>query len=178
MFGGVFAAQVASRVRLVLAAPNTFSVDNLGFRVGRFVIDVIGQRRTIRERPLVGVAHAFVFWGFVAFAGYTAVEFLRGLGIVDLTATSAFYVYRVVLTPSACAVLAGILLLLIRRGVVRPVALGTSVSVESVVIALFIATLMVTFLLSWRLDEASTADRKSTRLNSSHIQKSRMPSSA
>ena len=30
--------------------------------------------------------HAFVFWGFVAFGGYTSVEFLYGLGIVDLTA--------------------------------------------------------------------------------------------
>ena len=41
----------------------------------------------------------------------------------------------------------------------RPVALGATVSMESVAIALFIATLMVTFLLSWRLDEASTAGR-------------------
>ena len=32
--------------------------------------------RTIGERPLVGFAHLFVFWGFVAFAGYTGVEFL------------------------------------------------------------------------------------------------------
>ena len=30
----------------------------------------------------------------------------------------------------------------------------------------------------WRLEDGQQADRKSTRLNSSHIQKSRMPSSA
>ena len=36
----------------------------------------------------------------------------------------------------------------------RPVALGTHVSIESIVIALFIATLMITFLLTFRLDEA------------------------
>ena len=32
--------------------------------------------------------------------------------------------------------------------------------------------------LSWKITLADTGDRKSTRLNSSHIQKSRMPSSA
>jgi Fe-S oxidoreductase len=62
-----------------------------------------------------------------------------------------------VLTPFAVAVLFGIVYLLIRRALVRPIGLGTTVSVESIVIGLFIATLMVTFLLTWRLDEASTA---------------------
>jgi Fe-S oxidoreductase len=39
------------------------------------------------------------------------------------------------------------------------VGLGTRVSAESLVIGLFIATLMVTFLLTWFLDEASLAGR-------------------
>ena len=67
---GAFAMQVRTRVRLIAAAPNTFSLDHLGFRITRFVVDVIGQRQTIIERPAAGVAHAFVFWGFVAFGGY------------------------------------------------------------------------------------------------------------
>ncbi len=159
IFVGVFAVQVATRVRLIATARNTFSFDDPGTRLRRFVVDVLGQRQTIRERPLAGVAHAFVFWGFVAFGGYTATEFLHGLGIVDLTGTRWFLAYRMVLTPFAVAVLAGIVLLLIRRTVFRPVALGAKVSIESVVIALFVATLMVTFLLTWRLDEASVAGR-------------------
>jgi Fe-S oxidoreductase len=91
----------------------------------------------------------------LAFAGYTTLEFLAGLGIVDLTHTVGFGVYRAVLTPFASAVLGGIVYLLVRRVVFRPVGLGEHVSGESVVIGLFIATLMVTFLLTWRLDEAS-----------------------
>ena len=55
--------------------------------------------------------------------------------------------------------LAGILFLLVRRAFVRPSALGDHVSMESVVIALFIATLMVTFLLGFRLDEGTMAGR-------------------
>src|SRR5437773_1249349 len=40
-----------------------------------------------------------------------------------------------------------------------PVSLGTKVSVESIVIGLFIATLMITFLLTFRLEEGSIAER-------------------
>src|SRR4051812_26189894 len=124
-FAGIFAAQVARRVQLIGAAPNTFSVDDLAFRGRRFAVDVLLQVRTIRERPFAGLAHAFVFWGFVAFGGYTLAEFLRGLGIVDLTHSGWFTAYRRVLAPFAAAVLGGIVYLLIRRAIVRPVALGT-----------------------------------------------------
>ncbi len=158
-FVGAFAAQVATRVRLIAAAPNTFSFDHAPERIRRFVVDVIGQRQTIRERPIPGLAHALVFWGFIAFGLYTLTEFLAGLGIVDLTHQAWFAIYRAVLTPFAVGVLAGIVFLLIRRGIVRPAALGTKVSLESILIGCFIATLMITFLLSWRLDEASTAGR-------------------
>jgi Fe-S oxidoreductase len=158
-FGGVFAAQVATRVRLIAAAPNNFSVDQLGFRVRRFLVEVVGQRRTILERPVTGLAHAFVFWGFVAFGGYTTVEFLYALGIVDVTQTRAFEAYRLALVPFAVLVLAGIVHLMIRRAVVRPAALGETVSLESIVIGLFIVTLMTTFLLSYRLPDGSVAGR-------------------
>ena len=159
VFLGAFAAQVARRVQLIAAAPGTIALDQLGSRTSRFLLDVVLQRRTIRERPLTGLMHALVFWGFVAFGGYTLTEFLHGLGIVDLTETGWFHAYRIALTPFAIGVLAGILFLLVRRAVVRPVGLGTKVSLESVVIALFIATLMITFLLTFRLEEASMAGR-------------------
>jgi Fe-S oxidoreductase len=158
-FAGRFVAQVAARARLIAAAPNTFSLDPLGPRIRRFIVDVLGQRKTILERPLAGCAHALVFWGFVAFGGYTVAEFLYGLGIADFTHGRWFLAYRVVLTPFAVAVLAGITYLFIRRVFIRPVGLGAKVSVESIVIALFIAMLMVTFLLGWRVDERSLGGR-------------------
>jgi Fe-S oxidoreductase len=68
-----------------------------------------------------------------------------------------FGVYRLALVPFATGVLLGIVYLLIRRAIFRPVALGKTLSVESVVIALFIATLMITFLLAFRLEEGSAA---------------------
>ena len=154
-----FAAQVATRVRLIASAPNTFFFDRLGFRVARFLADVVFQRQTISERPVAGLAHAFVFWGFTTFAGYTTIEFLYHLGIVDLTHTSAFDAYRRLLSVVAVVVLVGILFLLGRRAFARPIALGPTVSGESIVIGLFITALMVTFLLSGSLEEDSPAGR-------------------
>jgi len=83
-----FVAQVWQRLRIIAAAPDTFSTADTPFRVERFLLDVVLQRRTIRERPVAGLMHALVFWGFVAFAGYTSVEFLYGLGLADLTHTA------------------------------------------------------------------------------------------
>ena len=158
-FVGAFAAQVSQRIQLIAAAPDTFTLGDVPFRIKRFVVDVLLQRRTIRERPVTGLMHAFVFWGFAAFGAYTAVEFLRGLGIADLTTTGWFYAYRVALLPFATAVFVGIVYLLVRRAIVRPVALGATVSLESVVIGLFIVTLMVTFALTFRLDEGATVGK-------------------
>ncbi|MDR1989007.1 MAG: 4Fe-4S dicluster domain-containing protein [Acidobacteriaceae bacterium] len=159
VFAGAFVAQVAARVRLIAIAPNTFEITHPATRVARVLVEVFGQRTTIRERPIAGVAHAFVFWGFIAFAPYTASEFLAGLGIVDVTDSGWFAAYRILLTPCAMAVLLGILFLLVRRTIIRPAGLGTNVSIESVVIALFITTLMATFLLTWWIDESTTAGR-------------------
>jgi len=57
------------------------------------------------------------------------------------------------------AVFVGIVYLLIRRAFVRPIALGDHVSIESIVIALFIVTLMTTFLLTFRLEQGTLTER-------------------
>jgi Fe-S oxidoreductase len=153
LFVGLFLQQMAVRGRLFLRAGNNLRLRDLDAQLRNFFADVVFQRRVFRNKPLVGLAHTAVFWGFVAFGGYTTVEFLKGLGIVDLTETMAFYAYRLLLTPFAVAVLIGIVGLVIRRVAVRPRALGATVSWESVLIGAFIATLMVTFLLDFRLGD-------------------------
>ena len=158
-FVAAFAAQVATRVRIIAAGADNFSIENLPFRINRFIVDVLLQRRTIRERPAAGFMHALVFWGFVAFGGYTLTELLHGLGIVNLTETAWFHAYKLVLVPFASAVVVGIIYLLIRRAFVRPIGLGTHVSVESIVIGLFITTLMATFLLTFRFNPGTIAER-------------------
>ena len=144
-----FIVQMATRWRLVQAAPNNFSVDQMGARVDRFISEVIFQSRVISARKAVGIAHLFVFWGFVAFGGFTLVEMLRGLGIVDLTHATLFTLYKLALIPFAALVLIGIIGLAFRRAFVRPAGLGTTVSKESLLIAFLIAMLMVTFFVTF-----------------------------
>jgi Fe-S oxidoreductase len=158
-FVAAFVAQVTTRARLAMRARNNIAIDDgeTGRRLLRVLTEVVFQSRTIRERPLVGFAHLGVYWGFVAFAGYTAVQFLGGLGIVDVTGTPAFRIYAIVLVPFSLAVAAGIVGLMIRRVFVRPKALGDTLSIESVIIGGFILTLMITFLLEFRLDHGVAA---------------------
>jgi Fe-S oxidoreductase len=151
-FVGWFAAQMATRYRLVFAGTNNFNLDDLPARTGKFAREVVFQSKVIRAKPWVGFAHLFVFWGFCAFGLYTLVEFLHGLGIADLTGTTLFHYYKLALVPFCVAVLAGIVFLVVRRGIVRPAALGATVSKESILIGFFIMTLMVTFLLDFRLE--------------------------
>jgi len=142
----LFVRQMLVRYRLLARAPGALEAPELAPRVRAFVSEIVFQSRTIAARPIVGIAHLLVFWGFCAFAGYTSVEALRGLGIIDLTGTAAFHAYEAALVPFASGVLAGITLLAIRRGVLRPRALGAYVSKESLLISAFIAILMITFL--------------------------------
>jgi Fe-S oxidoreductase len=150
-FVGWFGAQIATRVRILRAAPGGFVVDDVPARLSRFVREVVFQSKVIRARPLAGLAHLCVFWGFCVFAGFTGVEGLRGLGLVDVSQTRGFALYKLVLVPFSWAVIIGMSWLLVRRAIVRPPALGKTVSKESVLIAFFIIALMVTFLLTFRL---------------------------
>jgi hypothetical protein len=49
-------------------------------RVRNFVWEVLLQAKVIRQRPLPGLAHAFVFWGFCAFALVTLNPIAEGSG--------------------------------------------------------------------------------------------------
>ena len=123
-FVGAFAAQVATRVRLIAAAPNTFSFDRPRRpRSARFLVDVVVQRQTIRERPVAGPGARVRVLGVRRVRRlHASTEFLHGLGIVDLTDTRVVpRLPRSSLTPFAVAVLGGIVYLLVRRAFVRPV---------------------------------------------------------
>src|SRR5215831_9824608 len=52
-----------------------YKVGPIGARIWDFLWEVLLQGKVIRERPLPGLAHAFVFWGFCAFALVTLNHF-------------------------------------------------------------------------------------------------------
>jgi len=126
-----------------------FRLAPLGPRVWEFVKDVALQGKVIRHRPLPGLAHAFVFWGFCAFALVTLHHVAQGFGIAVLDRHSGFgRLYFGMAALFAVAVSVSIAGLALRRFLVRPRWLG-EVKLESGLIALLILVLMVTYLLDY-----------------------------
>src|SRR4051812_32706324 len=135
--------------------PN-FSLAPVAKRIWDFFWEVICQAKVIRERPLPGIAHAFVFWGFCAFAIVTLNHVAVGFGFGFLNPRSligGFYFYLAAAFAVACAI--GIFGLFVRRFFVRPRWLGQKISYESGFIALLIFLLMVTYLASFAVTDSN-----------------------
>jgi Fe-S oxidoreductase len=122
---------------------------DLKFRWGGFVWEVLLQGKVIKERPLPGIAHALVFWGFLVFSGITIEHLARGFGF-ELALPE---IYRYIVAVFAVAVAVSIAGLAFRRFVLRPIWLGPKVSGESGIVALLIFVLMATYLYTF-IDEA------------------------
>ncbi|MFM2125106.1 MAG: hypothetical protein RL328_1557, partial [Acidobacteriota bacterium] len=133
---------VVSRIGAAKVEPG-FSLHPIGRRAKDFISEVLLQSKVIRERPLPGLAHAFVFWGFLAFALVTLNHFAAGLGFAFLTDGSAYFYFA---GAFAVAVTISITGLFVRRFFVRPPWLGEHISKESGFIAGLIAILMLSFL--------------------------------
>jgi Fe-S oxidoreductase len=147
---------VVSRIRGARIDPD-FRLGSLGRRFWTFFSEVLCQAKVIRERPLPGLAHAFVFWGFCAFALVTVNHIAAGLGlrfVEQRSAFGAFYFWFAFVFAVCCAV--SIAALAFRRFVIRPKTLGP-LSRVSGIIALLIFLLMVTYMPMWWVSENSLA---------------------
>jgi Fe-S oxidoreductase len=123
--------------------------DHIPKRLWRVFVEVILQYRVVRDRPITGILHAFVVWGFLAFAWVSAQHFLLGFrGLSKATPTRSWYGTFVAIW--AFAVLVAMVGLSFRRFVLRPKLLG-KLSITSGVVAFLISALMATYLLGWRV---------------------------
>jgi Fe-S oxidoreductase len=158
---GLFWMRFSKVVHHILRArPDAdFKLGSIGGRIWDFFREVLCQAKVIRERPLPGIAHAFVFWTFCAFALVTLNHLATGLGIPFLNYHAwfgGFYFWFAFLFALLCAIsIAG---LAFRRFVIRPKWLEP-VSYESGVIALLIFILMVTYMPVWWVPESSSTGR-------------------
>jgi Fe-S oxidoreductase len=158
---GLFWMRLRRVVSVIRRARPTsdFSLFPLGPRVRQFLREVVAQGKVIGGRPLPGLAHAFVFWGFCAFAPITINHVALGFGVRFLDPAGGFgRFYFDFVAVWAVVVAVSIAGLFVRRFAVRPKWLG-AVSPESGVIAALIFLLMVTYLLGLRLAGASAAGR-------------------
>jgi Fe-S oxidoreductase len=117
-------------------------------RIADFLWQVVCQAKVIRYRPLAGLAHALVFWGFCAFSIVSVNHILLGFGLHWIDSKTGYFgpAYFFFAGLFAIAVAISITMLAYRRLVVRPKWLGEKVSLESGFIALLILTLMLTYL--------------------------------
>ncbi|HKO04486.1 MAG TPA: (Fe-S)-binding protein [Candidatus Acidoferrales bacterium] len=121
----------------------------IGKRIWRTFLEVVLQYRVVRDRPIAGILHAFVVWGFLAFAWISARHFYFGIRGLEHAQEDQSW-YGTFVAVWAIAVLVGILGLSFRRFVLRPPALG-ALSPTSGLVAALISALMVTYLLGWRM---------------------------
>ena len=158
--GGLFFWRFAPILRTVLSSKKDtdFSLHPLGKRVWEFFWEVLCQAKVVQQRPAPGIAHAFVFWGFLAFALVSINHFAVGMRLGFLPPSSlvgSFYFIFAGLWAFLVAV--SILGLFIRRFFVRPVWLGKKVSYESGFISFLIFLLMVTYLGAFFAADGSVA---------------------
>ena len=157
---GMFAYRLRPIAKNILRAKKDadFKLAPVGKRVWAFVWEVLCQAKVIKQRPLPGIAHAFVFWGFLAFALVSLnhlatgvrLGFLQHVGFVG----TFYFGFAAVWALLVAVSIAG---LFWRRFITRPKWLGEKVSVESGVIAGLIFLLMVSYLGSFFVAEDGVA---------------------
>lgn len=150
-----FAWRIAPVLKTIAASKKDadFHLFPLGRRIREFAWEVLCQAKVIRQRPLPGIAHAFVFWGFIAFALVTMNHLAAGAGVTLFQPHQGGFgsAYAGLAFLLAVAVAVSITALAVRRFVVRPKWLGEKVSLESGFIALLILILMVTYMADYLL---------------------------
>ncbi len=126
----------------------SFQLAPVGRRISEFVWEVLCQAKVIRERPLPGLAHAFVFWGFLCFAIVTINHAAAGFGFEVFRRDSGIFgpLYSGLAFVFSLAVAVSITALAVRRFAVRPKWLGEQISLESGFIALLILLLMTSYM--------------------------------
>src|ERR1700712_602792 len=129
----------------------------LNKRVWAFFWEVLCQAKVIEQRPLPGIAHAFVFWGFLAFVLVSLNHFATGVRLGFLQHAGIlgtfYFGFAGVWAALVAVSIAG---LFVRRFFVRPIWLGKKVSYESGFIAFLIFLLMVTYLGTFFAEDGST----------------------
>ncbi len=140
----LFFKLVADKVAFVRGGRPEPRSDQIGRRIGLFFTEVIGQTR-VRERLAAGWAHAFVFWGFLAFVISTLDLLVRlSVGGEGFLLGPLGWISGVV-DVFAFLILAGVLFLGIRRYVFRPPFL-TYYSAESAIVLVVIGLIAATHL--------------------------------
>ena len=154
----LFLRKLGAAVRIILGAkPDAdFRLRPIGPRIRKVLWEVAAQGQVIAQRPLPGLAHALVFWGFCVFALVTINHFAAPFGAAFLSENGFGRYYFLIAGVVAVAVAISITGLAFRRFVIRPKWLEP-LSPESGLIAFFIFALMATYLAQFVVPQGAAA---------------------
>ncbi len=145
---GYFIHRIVTLVRLIRLGKSDPDnrLENLGARIVNVLIDVFLQRKVLRK-PIVGLLHLLIVWGFFVFAVNTinhfAGAFIEGFHLFGKTKLALYYASMADLF--AVLIIIGVLGLAFRRYVLRPESL-TRPSPESVIVFTFLGGAMAAYL--------------------------------
>lgn len=144
---GYFIYELMRRIKIIKGGKPDCQHESSGRKAKRFISEVIFQSKVIKDRPVVGILHGMVFWGFLAYIGATTNHFLKPFGLSFLHGEIA-ELYILVVQIFSVLVLIGILFLALRRFVMTPDYFEKGkVSYTSGFVAVLITVLMVTFII-------------------------------
>ena len=154
----LFGRKFGRALRIILdSKPDAdFQLRPIGPRIRKVLWEVAAQGLVIAQRPLPGLAHAFVFWGFCVFGLITLNHLALAFGLPFLSREGFGRFYFDLVAVMAVAVAVSIAGLAFRRFVIRPKWLEP-LSPESGLIAFLIFALMITYLGTFFVSEGTTA---------------------
>ena len=144
---GLFYARTGRLYRLMrlVDGQTDFKLDRIGERIKVLFTDVLGQAN-VRRKPLIGIAHMLIFFGFLAIQPHSLMLMIQGVfpGFEPGHAIPGIYlVYLFIADILAALVLVGFAYALYRRVVVRPAYL--TMGMDANLIILFTCIIVITF---------------------------------
>jgi|Deesub1362B_J571_1020462.scaffolds.fasta_scaffold02700_5 Fe-S oxidoreductase/nitrate reductase gamma subunit len=133
----LFFRRIYILIRLLLLGKFENRFDNLSKRVIIFIRDIIIQIRHLRE-PLIGIAHFFIFWGFIILAiGFLNILIEGLFPPLSISFIAKNRYFLILQDLFIFLVLIGIILAAIRRYILKPPHLKSSFSATLILFLIF-----------------------------------------
>lgn len=145
---GFSGRKVATLLRLMRAhRGKDFRLNKLPERVGATILNVLGQKAVLKK-PVIGIIHTTIFWGFMIITIGTLEQFastLYGGANFEFIGETAYSALVAVMDFFTAGVFLAVVFAAVRRFIVRPKHLGQSSDAN--IILLFTGALMVSIML-------------------------------
>ena len=126
MFRGLAKGGFWTRIKMMTLAKGTDvdRLNNIGGRLWYAIVDVFGHKKILRE-PYQGIFHFMIFWGFlILFAGagldFLQVDIIEPIWHVHFMEGNLYLAYSVITDAAGVMVIAGILMAMARRYLIKP----------------------------------------------------------